>query len=504
MAPSMRGPRLLRRERIAALIHVGLLAGCLLAVLVMPPGGASGGLSVLIVIAGFAISSEVMARQLGGTDRGDGSTTTWVITSSAPHVLAILLLEPGAAVAVALVSLIPSAIQHRTNRGDLLANLANYATFTVVGVLVARLLENALQLQPQDPLYGLVVLVVSAEVLLTSFFLNAVHGAVAYSEPVAQWRSARWRVQASIDAPIALLTASTAYLYATAGPGALVVLVAVQLVFQLLAGELLRSRTRRDELERRAAELGQLHVDLAEHANQIQMLSASRGRLVGQILAAEETERRRLAEALHDEALQNLYVARQDLAGLHADAHATRAGRAVAATITQLREAIFDLHPAVLEHSGLENALQAIATHHGRAANFESHVLVASNAVGPWDSLLFSVCRELVANATKHARATRLEISVRKTSSAVELVVVDNGVGFDPSARPGVAEGHLGLASSSERVEAVGGDFVVDSAVGCGTRVVVSLPAFRAVATLRGRRTSQRRRYTRLGAVSGR
>src|SRR5262249_57613351 len=93
-----------------------------------------------------------------------------------------------------------------------------------------------------------------------------------------------------------------------------------------------------------------------------------RRRLTPESLTAGERERQALAEGLHDHAIQNLLSARLELEEVEDDlAHPAlrRADAALAETIRDLREAVFELHPYVLEQAGLEAALRSVA---GRAA----------------------------------------------------------------------------------------------------------------------------------------
>src|SRR5919202_447781 len=93
-------------------------------------------------------------------------------------------------------------------------------------------------------------------------------------------------------------------------------------------------------------------------------LAAERSRLLADTLEAEQRERRALAESLHDHALQNLLSARHELeeAGEGTSHPALdRADRALAETVAQLREAVFELHPYVLEEAGLKAALRSVA-----------------------------------------------------------------------------------------------------------------------------------------------
>jgi two-component system NarL family sensor kinase len=221
-----------------------------------------------------------------------------------------------------------------------------------------------------------------------------------------------------------------------------------------------------------------LSLALARRSGEVEELARSRGRLVAQALAAEDTARRRLAEALHDDALQNLLAARQELgAGDAASLDLVREG--LDQTVVQLRQAVFDLHPYLLDQSGLHAALQAIAERAGRRAGFTTEIAVDPAAEGVADQLLFSIARELLANAAQHSRARHVRVAVRRERDRVELTVADDGIGI-PAGAVDVAPraGHIGLASSAERAEAVGGRFAVSRGPGGrGTMVRVSVPA---------------------------
>jgi len=218
---------------------------------------------------------------------------------------------------------------------------------------------------------------------------------------------------------------------------------------------------------------------LTRRTEEVEELAAGRGRLVAQALDAEDRERRRLAEALHDDAIQNLLAARQELGaanGGDSDLELVRLG--LDRTVEQLREAVFDLHPYVLEHAGLPAALEAITEYQARRGGFRWSVEVDPAATGVHDQLLFSIARELVTNAAKHARAGSLAVSVRARGVEVVLEVEDDGVGFDDRRLPQAPRtGHIGLASCAERVEALDGRLEVESEPGRGTRVRAAIPA---------------------------
>ena len=219
---------------------------------------------------------------------------------------------------------------------------------------------------------------------------------------------------------------------------------------------------------------------LTRRAGRIVGLLQARGRLMVDVLAAEDRERNRLANWLHDGPVQNLLVAGQDLGEAErGDASALQRARAIVRdTIPQLRNILIDLHPGLLTSSGLEPALEALAAAQARHGGYGVEVSVDEATPGDHDQLLLSLARELLINVGKHAQAQHVRVSVRHQRRATLLEVADDGVGFAPVRRAeALADGHIGLASSVERVEALGGRVEIASAPGHGTRVLVTLPS---------------------------
>jgi two-component system, NarL family, sensor kinase len=213
----------------------------------------------------------------------------------------------------------------------------------------------------------------------------------------------------------------------------------------------------------------------------IARLATQRERLAAQALAAEQRERRRLAELLHDESVQTLSLARQELADYHRtrrDAAFERARDALDETLAQLRGEIFELHPYVLDHAGLPAALRAIADRSAEQLGAEITVAVDPAAVGRHDELIVVLARELLTNAVKHSGARHVVVTLAADHERIELEVRDDGAGFDPARREAaLAAGHVGLASSEQRVRSAGGELIVTTAPGSGTQVQAVLPA---------------------------
>ncbi len=224
-----------------------------------------------------------------------------------------------------------------------------------------------------------------------------------------------------------------------------------------------------------------LSAVLEQRTRQIAELAERRRGLIAEALSAGERERRALAEGLHDHAIQNLLSARHDLeeAAESATPEAlARADAAVGATIAELREAVFELHPYVLEQSGLEAALRAAGLRAARRGGFQVHFDLSYPRRHPQEVLLFGAARELLTNAATHARAANVSVELWEQDGWVELAVRDDGQGFDLGLLPQrIASGHIGLQSHRERVESAGGRFEIRSAPGRGTAVEVELPS---------------------------
>jgi two-component system NarL family sensor kinase len=218
---------------------------------------------------------------------------------------------------------------------------------------------------------------------------------------------------------------------------------------------------------------------LTHRARRVEELATARGRLLTEVLGAEERERKRLAEALHDEAIQDLLAAGQDLDEARGgdEAALRRARQEVRSSVAQLRTTIAELHPFVLDHAGLEAALRSMVDRRRQRGATHWNLVVDPDAVGQQDRLVVSVARELIENAAKHADAAEVDVRLRRVGGEILVEVADDGPGLDPvRARQAVAEGHVGLASCAERVQAAGGRLELIEPPGGGTLARARLP----------------------------
>lgn len=224
-----------------------------------------------------------------------------------------------------------------------------------------------------------------------------------------------------------------------------------------------------------------LSLLLARRTETIMRLAESRTRLLADALSAEQRERQAMAEGLHDHAMQNLLSARHEIEEVnegYAHPALDRADAAISETLGQLRNAVFELHPYVVEQAGLASGVRAVAQHAASRGGFGLDLDLDYGGRHPHDQLLFSAARELLANVVEHADATRVHVGLASANGEVVLVVEDDGKGFPPERlAERLAGGHVGLASQRVRVEAAGGTMNVVSRVGEGTRAEIRLPA---------------------------
>ena len=256
-----------------------------------------------------------------------------------------------------------------------------------------------------------------------------------------------------------LLAVAGASVYINLGPLAVVVVLATIVSFRYLVAQVFSAR---------------------DQAARIGRLAESRSRLVVETLDTEEREKRRLSEALHDGPLQDLLSAEQDLAEAQrgqADG-IPRASAALEAAVRGIRGIVSELHPTVLRHGGLRAAVEALVSDQRSREGFSVSIRIDDAAIGLRDRLVFSILRELVRNAARHARATRVSLGVEARAAELLVVVEDDGQGFDAASRTSaIQRGHVGLASIAERVEAIGGSLTVESEPGRGTRVMARIPS---------------------------
>jgi signal transduction histidine kinase len=209
--------------------------------------------------------------------------------------------------------------------------------------------------------------------------------------------------------------------------------------------------------------------------------SVTKERLRQSLLAAER-ERARWARELHDSILQGLGSRRVMLSSALKSGDRERlegvvreALVEVARDIDELRALISELRPATLDHLGLVAALEDLAERVEHNAEIELKTEIEIDA-GRFDSELetavYRLAQEALNNVIKHARACRVHLQIRSGEDHLDLLVADDGRGFDLAAE----HSGFGLSGMRERIELAGGELRIESSPGGGTRVMATVP----------------------------
>lgn len=215
----------------------------------------------------------------------------------------------------------------------------------------------------------------------------------------------------------------------------------------------------------------------AEVAVQLVEVQASRARIV----AAGDSERRRIERNLHDGAQQrlvalamNLRLARQvaDDDPDAAKAMLDELGAQLKEAVQELRNLAHGIYPPLLMERGLADALRAAGS---RAA---LPVEVAIDGIGRYpqdlEATVYFCCLEALQNAGKHAgEGSTATVTVQEEDGSLCFTIADDGVGFDQTTN---VRAGIGFVNMSDRLGAIGGDLQVDSAPGVGTPICGRIP----------------------------
>jgi len=221
--------------------------------------------------------------------------------------------------------------------------------------------------------------------------------------------------------------------------------------------------------------------DLLQYQEQLRALSS-------QISLAEGRQRHAIALGLHDKAGQSLTLTRMKLNEI-TDCTSLNdikeklgsVTQIVDQTIEQIRDLTFDLSPPELYQFGIEMALESLCERKSELYDIpieffddkKSKPLNESDCI-----LVYQSARELLFNVIKHASATKIRVFTKHNKNNIEVIIGDNGIGFDTD------QTHLskrinkgfGLFSIQERIHHCGGSFEIKSNLGKGTKAILSVP----------------------------
>lgn len=212
-------------------------------------------------------------------------------------------------------------------------------------------------------------------------------------------------------------------------------------------------------------------------------------RLADRLTTAQEDEHRRISRSLHDEAGQALTALSVRLHRLekrfveqnggdgHVRAELAELRQIAQSTQEGLRNMARTLHPSVLEHFGLTEAVRGFLHDAGLDSEVELRAYVSQNfpRFSPTaESTVYRIIQEAVTNALRHARAKRIRVAFNGNNGVAIISIEDDGRGFDTQSTEALSG--IGLVSMRERAEMIGGQLLISSVKDKGTSVTLHIP----------------------------
>lgn len=233
-------------------------------------------------------------------------------------------------------------------------------------------------------------------------------------------------------------------------------------------------------------------TQMAEQALALERSNRQVRALASALTLAEQRERRRISQILHDHVQQMLYgiQMRTYLIGLdtpeetklYIHEHLSEMEALVEEAIQSTRTLTVELSPPVLQSEGLGAAFSWLANQMARLYDLQVDLELAQDYQLTSDDLrvlIFQLVRELLFNVVKHARVQKAQVTMCLEDDQFVVRVEDKGIGFDPTPLEDDEEqsnGGFGLYSIRERLALFGGEVTIDSNIGEGTIVSLSLP----------------------------
>jgi signal transduction histidine kinase len=229
-----------------------------------------------------------------------------------------------------------------------------------------------------------------------------------------------------------------------------------------------------------------------ERARQIQELARAQDdlkQLSVRLLTVQEDERKDLSRELHDGLGQLLTAVRMEITAVRSsspapnkDEYEPRIERAhlyLAEAIKTVRNIASLLRPTILDDLGLDAALRWHAEQFSQRTGIPCTLASQGfhkSLPDSWNTCVYRIVQEALHNCEKHARATRVQISIVHQPGMLSVDIEDNGQGFSQKSHSSGASSGLGLLGMRERAMMLGGALTIDSSLGRGTKVQLRLP----------------------------
>jgi signal transduction histidine kinase len=211
-------------------------------------------------------------------------------------------------------------------------------------------------------------------------------------------------------------------------------------------------------------------------ARRLQQRQLEREALLQRAIDAQDSERRRIAGALHDDVVQDLAGLGFSLSAAASKTGSHELGEAAAQTrqtMRKLRSALVDIYPPSLQRAGLSAAIDDLAG--SMRASVEIDAPPSTGLPLEKEALIFRTVQEGLRTVAKHANADHVTVRVQVGNGIATAEVADNGQGFTPNGSGG--REHMGLDLLSDLAEEAGGRLAIESRPGGGTMLRLEVPA---------------------------
>jgi two-component system sensor histidine kinase DegS len=265
----------------------------------------------------------------------------------------------------------------------------------------------------------------------------------------------------------------------------------------MMRGQVEQLQSRQENLKRfgeslrRVLDVSKALVPAVEASGSSPRVSSEEISGIIKVIDAQENERQSLANQLHDgpaQSLTNLILQAEicerlfDSDPLRARAELTELKQAVTNTFQKVREFIFDMRPMMLDDLGLSPTLKKTIENFEQKSGIACNLTISGKdfRLPPHAEVtIFRVVQHLLKNVRSHAQAAHVQVSLNIADDKATVVIEDDGGGFDVAEALAAARQRktIGLSTMRERIEMLGGEISIDSALGKGTRIEFWVPA---------------------------
>lgn len=217
---------------------------------------------------------------------------------------------------------------------------------------------------------------------------------------------------------------------------------------------------------------------------QLRAISEAQTRFTQQLITSQEAERKRIAAELHDGLGQSLVIIKnRAMLGLNKRDDKERVVKelgdisdSASQALDEVREITNNLRPQLLDRLGLTKAIIAMLKKYAGVIDIKSDI---DNVDGLFEEneeiSIYRIVQESVNNTIKHSNASTVKVKIKRIENRIIVEIKDNGKGFDPQSLP-TEKRSFGLTGLRERAQLLGGELVIDSQIGVGTKVSVTFP----------------------------